>query len=38
VVIEVGLPVWRPRNARGYLATNGRSRVSLQAAAEKLAQ
>lgn len=38
VVIEVGLPVWRPRNARGYLATSGRSRVSLQAAAERLAR
>jgi beta-N-acetylhexosaminidase len=36
VVIETGLPVWRPSRARGYLATNGGSRASLDAAAELL--
>jgi beta-N-acetylhexosaminidase len=36
VVVEVGLPVWRPPRSRGYLATYGRSRVSLEAAAERL--
>ena len=36
VVVEVGLPVWKPVHARGYLATYGRSRVSLTAAAERL--
>jgi beta-N-acetylhexosaminidase len=37
VVVETGLPVWRPARARGYLATNGGSRASLDAAAELLA-
>jgi beta-N-acetylhexosaminidase len=36
VVVETGLPVWRPSRARGYLATNGGSRASLDAAAELL--
>ncbi|HEV2592374.1 MAG TPA: glycoside hydrolase family 3 N-terminal domain-containing protein [Gaiellaceae bacterium] len=36
VVIEVGLPEWRPCRARGYVATRGRSRVSLDAAREVL--
>jgi len=36
VVVEVGLPVWRPGRSRGYLATRGRSRVSLDAARERL--
>jgi beta-N-acetylhexosaminidase len=36
VVVEVGLPVWRPARTRGYLATHGRSRVSLDAAREGL--
>ena len=36
VVVEVGLPVWKPLHARGYVATYGRSRVSLTAAAERL--
>ena len=36
VVVEVGLPVWRPVRAKGYLATYGRSRVSLDAAREAL--
>jgi hypothetical protein len=34
--VETGLPVWRPAHARGYLATNGGSRASLDAAAELL--
>jgi hypothetical protein len=37
VVVETGLPVWRPARARGYLATNCGSRASLDAAAELLA-
>ena len=36
VVVEVGLPEWRPARARGYVATRGRSRVSLEAAREVL--
>jgi beta-N-acetylhexosaminidase len=36
VVVEVGLPEWRPCRARGYVATHGRSRVSLDAAREVL--
>ncbi len=36
VVIEVGLPVWRPARARGYVATYGAGRASLDAAAEAL--
>jgi hypothetical protein len=36
VVVEVGLPVWRPSHVRGYLATYGRSRASLAAARERL--
>lgn len=36
VVVEVGLPEWRPARSRGYLATCGRSRVSLDAARERL--
>jgi beta-N-acetylhexosaminidase len=34
VVVEVGLPVWRPRRARGHVATFGGGRAALQAAAE----
>ena len=37
VVVETGLPVWRPRRSRGYIATNGGSRASLDAARELLA-
>ena len=33
VVVEVGLPVWRPERARGYVATYGGGRASLDAAA-----
>jgi len=36
VVVEVGLPEWRPTRARGYVATRGRSRASLAAAREVL--
>jgi beta-N-acetylhexosaminidase len=35
IVVETGLPVWRPR-AAGYLATHGSGRVNLAAAAELL--
>src|SRR5207249_10645309 len=31
VVVEIGLPYWRPAAARGYLATYGGSRVSFEA-------
>jgi beta-N-acetylhexosaminidase len=36
VIVEVGLPEWHPCRARGYIATRGRSRVSLDAAREVL--
>ena len=36
VVIELGVPLWRPTTARGYVATHGGSRVSLDAVAERL--
>jgi hypothetical protein len=36
VVVETGLPVWRPARARGYVATYGAGRASLDAAAELL--
>jgi beta-N-acetylhexosaminidase len=36
VVVEVGLPVWRPEHVRGYVATYGAGRVSLAAAADVL--
>jgi beta-N-acetylhexosaminidase len=36
VVVEVGLPLWRPAGGRGYVATFGAGRVSLEAAAERL--
>jgi beta-N-acetylhexosaminidase len=36
VVVEVGVPEWRPSRARGYVATRGRSRVSLEAVREVL--
>jgi beta-N-acetylhexosaminidase len=37
VVVEIGLPVWRPPAARGYVATNGAGRANLAAAADLLA-
>ncbi len=36
IVVEVGLPHWRPESARGYVATFGAARVNLEAAAEIL--
>jgi beta-N-acetylhexosaminidase len=36
VVIETGLPEWRPPGARGYVATYGAGRANLEAAAELL--
>jgi beta-N-acetylhexosaminidase len=35
VLVEVGVPVWRPDGA-GYIATHGQGRVNLEAAAERL--
>lgn len=35
VLVEVGVPVWRPEHVP-YLATHGRGRVNLEAAAERL--
>ena len=36
IVVETGLPHWRPPSARGYVATYGGSRASLEAVAELL--
>jgi beta-N-acetylhexosaminidase len=36
VVVETGIPLWRPAAATGYLATHGAGRVNLEAAAERL--
>jgi beta-N-acetylhexosaminidase len=36
VVIETGVPEWRPPAARGYVATYGAGRANLEAAAERL--
>jgi len=36
VVVETGLPLWRPDGAAGYLATHGQGRANLEAAAEAL--
>jgi beta-glucosidase-like glycosyl hydrolase len=36
IVVETGLPVWRPSHARGYVAAFGGSRASLNAVAEVL--
>jgi beta-N-acetylhexosaminidase len=38
IVVETGLPVWRPPEARAYLATHGAGRANLEAAAELLAR
>ena len=38
VVVETGLPEWRPPNARGWIATYGAGRVNLEAAAEVVAR
>jgi beta-N-acetylhexosaminidase len=36
VVVETGVPLWRPPGATGYIATHGAARVNLDAAAERL--
>lgn len=36
VVVETGVPVWKPTSASAYLATFGAGRVNLAAAAERL--
>jgi beta-N-acetylhexosaminidase len=36
VVVEVGLPVWRPDGAAGYMATHGAARVNVEAAVDRL--
>jgi beta-N-acetylhexosaminidase len=36
IVVETGLPLWRPNRARGCVATYGAGRVNLEAAAERL--
>jgi beta-N-acetylhexosaminidase len=36
VVVEVGLPQWRPAGAAGYIATYGAARVNVEAAAKRL--
>jgi beta-N-acetylhexosaminidase len=38
IVVEIGLPYWRPPAARGYIATYGGSRASFEAVAELLAR
>jgi beta-N-acetylhexosaminidase len=37
LVVEVGVPAWRPPGARGYVATHGAGRANLAAAAGLLA-
>ena len=36
IVVETGLPVWRPSRAAGYVVTHGAGRVSLETVAERL--
>ena len=36
IVVETGLPYWRPSAAPAYIATQGAGRVNLEAAAERL--
>jgi beta-N-acetylhexosaminidase len=38
IVLEVGLPHWRPEGAAGYIASYGAARVNVEAAAERLGQ
>jgi beta-glucosidase-like glycosyl hydrolase len=38
VVVETGVPAWRPTGAAGYIATHGGGRVNLEAAAGVLQQ
>jgi len=37
LVVETGVPAWRPPDARGYVFTHGAGRANLAAAAELLA-
>ena len=37
LVVETGVPEWRPPDARGWIATYGAGRVNLEAAAELIA-
>jgi beta-N-acetylhexosaminidase len=36
IVVETGLPYWRPAGARAYMATHGAGRANLQAATDRL--
>ena len=36
IVVEVGLPVWRPEGAAGYVATHGAAKVNVDAAVDRL--
>ena len=36
IVVEVGLPVWRPSAAAGYVATHGAAKVNVEAAVDRL--
>jgi beta-N-acetylhexosaminidase len=36
IVVEVGLPGWRPEGAAGYIATHGAARVNVEAAVDRL--
>ena len=36
VVVEIGLPLWRPERSRGWVATYGGSRASFEEAAAQL--
>jgi hypothetical protein len=36
VVVETGVPAWRPERVRAFVATHGAGRANLQAAAEIL--
>jgi hypothetical protein len=38
VVVEVGLPTWRPSSPAPYVVTHGAGRASLEAAASLLAR
>ena len=38
IVVEVGLPHWRPRTHTGFVATYGAARVNLEAAASRLSE
>jgi beta-N-acetylhexosaminidase len=36
IVIETGMPAWRPEGVAGFVATHGAGRASLEAALELL--